>query len=321
MPGPLTPEKVREQIGAGTLEPLYLVTGDDEAEMTALASELADSVEEELRAFNVQRFYGSDAGTTLAEVLDAAGTLPLLAPRRIVLLLQAQVLFTGKKVKAAEATEAADDGAGEAAGQGKASELSRLKEYAAHPHAHAVVALFGHGLGNTFKGLARQAALVTCGAPKDVWKDLETQYGVSFNQGARRLLLDHAGEDVNTLRGDVERVLLYAAGRKIVGAEQVSAAISTSVAAGGGWTLSNHVTAGRTADALRELRLELSEGGSPYMILGMLRSAAERSVASRDLPRATDALLRTDLALKTSNGDPQVLLERLIVELCATGRN
>ena len=37
---------------------------------------------------------------------------------------------------------------------------------------------------------------------------------------------------------------------------------------------------------------------------------------SRRIPEAVDALLRTDLALKSSGGDPQVLLERLVVELC-----
>jgi hypothetical protein len=29
-----------------------------------------------------------------------------------------------------------------------------------------------------------------------------------------------------------------------------------------------------------------------------------------------DAVFRTDLALKSSGGDPRVLLERLVVELC-----
>jgi DNA polymerase III delta subunit len=322
MPGPCTPEKVREQIAAGALEPLYLVTGEDEAEMTALASELADSVEEELRAFNVQRFYGSDAGTTLDSVLAAAGTFPLLAPRRVVLLMQAQVLFTGKKAKAAEAADAADaEGAGDAEGQSKGSELSRLKEYAGRPHAHAVVVLVGRGLERTFAALARQAVVVTCAAPADVLGDLEREFGVRFDERARRLLRAHAGEDVGTLRGDVERVLLYAAGRTEIGQDQVSAAISTSAAAAGGGKLWSDVSNRRTAAALRELRLELAEGGVPLMILGLLRSVVERSVASRDLPRATDALLRTDLALKTSGGDPQVLLERLIVELCATGRD
>ena len=57
------------------------------------------------------------------------------------------------------------------------------------------------------------------------------------------------------------------------------------------------------------------------MVLGLVRSVVERTVAPRDMPRAVDALLRTDLALKTSGGDPRVLLERLIVELCGMGKD
>jgi DNA polymerase III delta subunit len=34
------------------------------------------------------------------------------------------------------------------------------------------------------------------------------------------------------------------------------------------------------------------------------------------VPAAVEALFRTDVAMKSSGGDPRVLLERLIVELC-----
>jgi hypothetical protein len=34
---------------------------------------------------------------------------------------------------------------------------------------------------------------------------------------------------------------------------------------------------------------------------------------------AVDAMLRTDIALKSSGGNPRMLLERLIVELCGDG--
>jgi hypothetical protein len=34
------------------------------------------------------------------------------------------------------------------------------------------------------------------------------------------------------------------------------------------------------------------------------------------VPAAVDALFRTDIAMKSSGGDPKILLERLIVELC-----
>jgi len=41
------------------------------------------------------------------------------------------------------------------------------------------------------------------------------------------------------------------------------------------------------------------------------------NVDPRRIPRAVDALFRTDQDLKSSGGDPRVLLERLVVELCS----
>ena len=57
------------------------------------------------------------------------------------------------------------------------------------------------------------------------------------------------------------------------------------------------------------------------MVLGQLGwFVRERLQDPRRLPGAVDALFRTDLDLKTSGGDPRVLLERLVVELCARPR-
>jgi DNA polymerase III delta subunit len=316
MPGLFTPAVVRAQIAAGTVEPLYLVSGDDEAEMSAIAGALAGSVDEDFRAFNVQRFYGSDPGTTLAAVLDAASTLPLLSPRRVVVLQQAERTLTARKGRQAEA-EDASDGVEGGDGGGKA-QVALLKEYARHPHPHAAVAIIGLGLGRTFETLVKQAAVVVCEASSDVIRRLEVEHGVRFERDASDLLRQMAGADVGRLRADVERVLLYAAGRKTVSREQVQDVIGRAASVGNLWKA---VAERRTASALRELELELGEGAVPYMILGLLRSVVERTVAPKDMARSLDALLRTDLALKTSGGDPRVLLERLIVELCGMGKD
>jgi len=53
------------------------------------------------------------------------------------------------------------------------------------------------------------------------------------------------------------------------------------------------------------------------MLMGQLRAAAEKLPAAR-VRGAIDAVFRTDLSLKSSGGDPRTLLERLVVELCAT---
>ena len=65
----------------------------------------------------------------------------------------------------------------------------------------------------------------------------------------------------------------------------------------------------------------LDAGAPPEKILGQLGLAGAREVSGRSRRRAcapaVDALFRTDLDLKRSAGDPRVLLERLVVELCA----
>ena len=52
-----TPQAVRKHIAGGTPDPVYLLVGDDDVEMTRLASELSGLVEDELRAFNLERVY------------------------------------------------------------------------------------------------------------------------------------------------------------------------------------------------------------------------------------------------------------------------
>jgi hypothetical protein len=155
MPGHLTSAAVRAQIAAGSIEPLYLVTGDDEAEMSAIGTALADSVDEDFRAFNVQRFYGSDAGSTVAAVLDAASTFPLLAPRRVVLLLQAEKALVVRKAKSANRDETLPDEDAESDGGGRTGQLALLKAYAARPHAHATVAFLGAGFAASARGAAQ----------------------------------------------------------------------------------------------------------------------------------------------------------------------
>jgi hypothetical protein len=52
--------------------------------------------------------------------------------------------------------------------------------------------------------------------------------------------------------------------------------------------------------------------------MGQLRWAAEKLPPQR-VRAGIDAVFRTDLALKSSGGDPRILLERLVVELCGSG--
>ena len=65
----LPPQAVRKQIAQGKPDPVYLILGDDEAEMSRLAADITALVEDELRAFNVERLYAGDKGVTPAAIV------------------------------------------------------------------------------------------------------------------------------------------------------------------------------------------------------------------------------------------------------------
>ena len=82
-------------------------------------------------------------------------------------------------------------------------------------------------------------------------------------------------------------------------------------------------SAATTAEALRELGLALDSGAVPFMILGQLGWFVREKLVTVDPRRvrgAVEALFRTDIDMKSSGGDPRVLLERLVVELCGKTR-
>src|SRR5689334_8281252 len=99
----LTAAAVRKQIKDGAPAPVYLLQGEDDVEKSALAAEFGDLVEEGLRAFNVERIHAGEAttGDKIAEgvlsLIDAVRTLPMMAPRRIVTVFQAENLLTPKR--------------------------------------------------------------------------------------------------------------------------------------------------------------------------------------------------------------------------------
>ncbi len=63
----------------------------------------------------------------------------------------------------------------------------------------------------------------------------------------------------------------------------------------------------------------MESGGIPLKILGQLAWFVRERLSAADPRRvrpAIEALFRTDIDLKSSGGDPRVLLERLVVDLC-----
>jgi DNA polymerase-3 subunit delta len=305
----LTPAALRLQIAAGDTAPLYMLVGDDDVEKSAVAGEFAGIVEEGLQAFNVDRLYGGEC--RVADLVEATATLPMMAPRRVVLLLDAERLLVPKRE-----SKASDE------------EQARLLAFLDAPPPHATT-VFVCGMVDkrrtVFKRLMQAAQVVDCGSIGDD-SDVEpwvraraSALGVSLAPGAVRSLVQRAGPDVARLRAGLERLALYCMGQPVVTEKDVVEVVPAGPEAQVEFGIANAIGRNDAATALSELRLTLDAGVQPVMVLGQLRFAAEKLPSPR-VRKAIDAVFRTDLALKSSGGEPRILLERLVVEMCEERR-
>jgi DNA polymerase-3 subunit delta len=305
----LTPAALRKQIASGSLGPLYVLLGEDDTEKAAVAGECADAIDEGLRAFNVDRLYGAES--SIDDLIQAAATFPMMAPRRLVIVVEAEKLLIPKREsKAAE------------------EEQERLEAFIADPPGHATVVFICGDLDQrrrVVKQLMQAAQVVNCGTIGDEddaerWvKARAAAVGAALDAGAVRALVRRTGLDLVRLRAGLERLALYAMGQKTITADDVRQAVPAAPEAQAEFGIANAISRNHAAEALHELHLALDAGAPPYFVLGQLRTAAERLPPPR-LRGGIEAVFRTDLALKTSGGEPRVLLERLVVELCEPRR-
>jgi DNA polymerase-3 subunit delta len=330
---PATPQAVRKQIAQGEPDSIYVIVGDDDVEMSRLAGELSGLVEDELRAFNLERIYAGEKGAAPADIVESARTLPMMGDRRVIVVLRAEkILKPRRRGKAPEEEGEMEEGA-------DAGDLDVLDAYVRKPEPLTTLVFVASDVDRSrrlYKSLQKQATIVECWGLKGsrdaarvdlrqvariaeaLVKQAAADAGQQIDAAAARLIAERAGTDIATLRGDVERLLLFSAGKKKIDLRDVQEIVSAETAQDD-WAVTNAIQRGDTAEALRQVGLALESGAVPYMILGQLGWFVREKLViadARRVPAAVDALFRTDLDLKSSGGDPRVLLERLIVDLC-----
>jgi DNA polymerase-3 subunit delta len=321
----MTPEELAQELAGGTLRPAYLLAGDEpllrEDALRALrGAVLAGSAAE---AFDFERLEG--ARTQVGALKDAVRTLPVLAPRRLVVL---------------EEPDAARGGVGDALPElltGLAEESSCvLLALAAKPDRRARwVKAFG-------------AAVVECSAPRRaaeitefVRREAERQ-GVALERGAAELLAERAGPQLMWIRSEIGKLALLAGEGRAVTRAHVAAGTQDAAEAPI-WDLTDAIGEGRGADALMALGKLLAAGAPPPVLLGSMVShfrrllrvghGAEvagppfvqkklakqaRRYGAQRLRASLDAIHDTDLALKGAGAlRPELALERLVLALAS----
>lgn len=331
MPGS-SPSQVRQQIAKRTPDPVYLLLGDDDAEIARLAADLTSLVEDELRVFNVERMYAGEKTTTPAAIVQACRQIPMMGDRRVVVVLRGERLLKPKRKNKDDDVQR--DGETESE---PPSDMDALADYVQNPSPTTTLVIAAADIDRTRKAgkaIVKHATVVECWGLKpgketrgsDLYqaariaeqmvKKAVGEAGQTIEPAAAKLLADRAGFDIVRLRGDIERLMLYTAEKPGITLADAREIVSAETAQDD-WAVTNAIQNGNAKEALRQLALAFDAGAVSYQVLGQLAwFVRDKMNDPRRIPAAVEALFRTDLDLKSSGGDPRVLLERLVVELC-----
>lgn len=324
-----TPAEIRKQIKSGKTGPIYVLEGDDLQSRHDLALEFANLVEEGLQAFNVESFYANEATNAagrdqlIGALLSAARTLPMMAPTRVVIVHESERLLAPKRAKD---EEDGPDAALTKKGKRGATPAEALEAYVENPELMTTLVFVSGPLDanrRIVKLLRQRADVVDCGSlgsPREaaIWiqKRLEKDE-LTIDPKALTLLLQTTGLSLARIRAEIEKLVLYAAGESAITPVHVRDLVIPENESEGVFALIDAVRNANAPRALLEISALIDAGVQPPLILGQLRAAAIQLRPDARVRNGLDAVLRTDLAIKSSAGIPQHLLECLAVELCA----
>jgi DNA polymerase III subunit delta len=303
-------------------------------------------VPEAARAWAVSR-YSADRGETQT-ALEQAQTMAMLSPVQVVFLEDAEAI----------------EGLGE---KNRDAAVDLLSAYLANPAPFTVLVIEATQLDQRMKWgklLADKALVVECGLGENLNErqtaavakahSMAKEKGVEFERGAAEDLAEFVAADLMRLKTEIEKLSTFAAPRKQIRREDVSALVvsekTTTV-----WELADILAARQGKKALEFLDRLLREGEEPLPMLGaitwMYRKLVEasevRGVANgwqaaralgmrpeqaelalqsaRKIPKprllaGLGALQRADDCLKGGREDARAVMEFLVTELTSDGQ-
>ena len=238
----------------------------------------------------------------------------MMAPKRLVIVQRAEVLLK-PPLSETDKTRKID--------------LELLEKYLDDPAHTTILVFIAEGLNGNWrisKKLKATATVIECGKlenESDAGRWISRQVkavGVAMEAEAVRELASRIGPDVRRLRGELDRLLLFTSGQERISASDVREVAGAAVSLDD-WAVTNAIEKGQTATALRELALMFDGGAVPQMLLGQLAWVVRTRLSGPRLVTAVNHVFRADKALKSSAAEPQVILEKLVVQLCTAKVN
>lgn len=335
----MTPADAKERAKRGDLLPFYLVVGDEDFLRDQVLAAIREAcLAGGVPAFNEDKFTAGEVD--VEKVIAAARTVPMMAPRRFVLL------------RGLDRWDAAAEGK-------EMSPLDRLAEYATSPvNTTCVVAVAAKLDGRRKLSVLakKQDFIVNCESldrrALPGWIEARARsLGHTIDEDATQLLAELVGPELAVVADAIERLSLYVGANSPITEQAVSTCI-TKVRTADTWALVDAVGARDLGRALRILQdvYDARDRGLP--LLGALawsvrqlfkfkeatasgsgpeeaaRMAGAPPFRARDLSAKVKAfrgreldqwlliLADTDVALKSSRRPADAVLEDMLTRLC-----
>jgi DNA polymerase-3 subunit delta len=272
-------------------------------------------VQEAARTWAVSRF-SADRGETQA-ALDQAQTLPMLSPKQVVFLEEAEAIEALGEKNRKEAVE---------------SILAYLKD----PAPFTVLVIEAAKLDMRMqlgKNLADEALVVEVGtgdnpegriaAATEVARDLAKQQGIELEKGAAEELAELVSGDLLRLETELEKLATFAGEHKKISKAEISALVisekTTTI-----WEVAGFLAAQQPKQALEFINRLFQEGEAALLMLGGITWMYRKIVEASEVRGATNGWQaaralgmrpeQAEIALQCSR---KISKERLMHGLCA----
>jgi DNA polymerase III subunit delta len=331
-----TPQKLVERLARGKPVPAILLLGTDPDLRDLCHNEIIEAcVPEGAREWAVQRYSAQGGGWN--EVFDRAEMMPMLSPRQVVI------------VEDADSIERLGE-------KSREKILDALAGYLESPAPYTVLVFEAGDLDGRqrfYKLLAEKALIVQLTIGDESAALLAVQLArelkVELDREAAELLADIANREPTRIRIELEKLAAYVSGRNRVTVEDVRAVVVTA-RKNEIWDLADMLATRNCAAALEFFENLLREGEQPAAMIGALGWMYRKLIEARDLPKNLNGyqaagrlqmnpksaetairnahriskndlvagllvLAEADSQLKSANPNPRALMEFLIARL------
>jgi len=335
----VSPEKLIARLASGKPVPVVVLLGTDPYLRDLCRKQIVEAcVPEGAREWAVARVRGDGEGWN--EALERLQTMPMLAPKQVIIVEDAELI-----------EKLGDDSRDEI--------LGALGKYLDSPAAFSVLLIEAEALDRRqrfYKVLAEKALLVELTIGSESAASLAVQMakesGVEIDRAAATLLADILNGEPARIRIEIDKLAAYAQDRGRIATSDVEALV-VAARKNTVWQLADMLATRERAAAMSFLDNLLREGEEPVRLVGALAWRYRKLVEARGMPRTTSgwqaakqlgmnpndaeaairnahrvskaellaglvALADADSQLKSSNPNPRAFMEFLIARLTST---